>query len=106
MIFKRFPIERQAFVVSTGFGGRGRTPYILLVEAAFRFVAEPLALQHLAKETRDLQVAALVVYVLRQVRNYVAEDVEADQIDRPERGGARPAHGLAGERVDLFDAQV
>ena len=34
------------------------------------------------------------------------EDVEADQIDGAESGRARPAHGLAGERVDLFDGQI
>ena len=34
------------------------------------------------------------------------EDVEPDQIDGPEGGRTRPAHGLAGERVDLFDGQI
>ena len=46
------------------------------------------------------------MHVLRHVRDYVAEDVEADEIDGAESGRARPADGLAGERVDLFDAQV
>jgi hypothetical protein len=32
--------------------------------------------------------------------DHVSEDVEAYEIDGAEGGGARPAYGLAGERVD------
>ena len=96
---------RGALLLLPGVGGRGLRPH-LLVEAAFGFIAKPLAFEHLAEERGNLQFAALVVDVLGHVGDDVAENVETDQIDGSESCRARPAHGLAGERVDLFDGQI
>ncbi len=99
IVLQRFPVERHALVLFAF------AALDLLIEAALGFVAQPLAFQHVAKESGNLQFA-LVAHVLRHVRDHVPEDVEPHQINRPERGRARPADGLTGERVDLFDAQV
>ena len=65
-----------------------------LVEATFGFVAQPLAVEHLAEEIGQLQIAALVVDVLRHVTDDVPKDVEADQVDGAESCGLGPADGL------------
>src|SRR6202167_4539955 len=102
MIFERLPIDREPLVF---FPSHSVAAFDLLVKAALGLVAQPLAFEHLEKKRGNLQVAALIAHVLRHVRNYVPKDVEADQIDRPECRGARPAYGLASKRVDLLNSQ-
>ena len=99
MVFQGLPVERHALVFLAG-------GFHLLIEAAFGFVAQPFALDHLAEEGRDLQFAALIAHVLCHVADDVAEDVESDEVDGAEGGGAWPADGLSCQRVNFFDAQI
>ena len=76
-------IEGEAVVLFAGvffcgFGGRGRPRHILFVEAAFGFVAEPFAIEHLREEIRQAKVTAFVVDVCGHVADDVAEDVQSD----------------------------
>ena len=71
MILQRLPIERQAFFL---FPVRLR----FLIEATLGLVPQPLVLEHLVEEIRQLKVAALVAHVLGHVPHHVAENIEAD----------------------------
>ena len=80
---------------------------LLLVEALAGFVAEPFAFEHLREERRELNVGALVLIVgCAEVADDAAENVEADHVGEAKGSGLGPAHGLAGERVDFFDAEA
>jgi hypothetical protein len=46
------------------------------------------------------------VDVRRHIPDHVAEDVQPHQINRAEGRGLRPAYGLTGQRIDIFNAQV
>ena len=110
-VFESLPVEGEAFVLFAGFffggfGGRGRPRHIFFVEAAFGFVAQPFAIEHLREEIRQAKVTAFVVDVCGHVADDVAEDVQSHQINGAESCGFRPADGLSGERVDVFDAEV
>jgi hypothetical protein len=61
-------------------------------------------LQHLAEEIGQAQIATLVVHIRGHVADHMAKNVETDEVYRAEGRGAGPAHGLSGERVDVFDA--
>ena len=98
-ILKRLPIDREDFFLAIGL-------LALAIEAALGLVAEPLALQHLLEECGQLEIAALVLNVGGGVAHDVAKDVEADEVGEAEGRGLGPADGGAGQRVDLFDAQV
>src|SRR5947209_13722422 len=52
---------------------------LLLVEATLGLVAEHPAFQHLLEKLRQLQVRALVFYVLAQVRDHVSKHVEPNR---------------------------
>ena len=60
----------------------------------------------MGEEIRQAKFAAFVVDIGGHVADDVAEDVQSHQINSAEGCGLRPADGLSGERVDLFDAQV
>ena len=97
-IFQGLPVERETLLA---FGA-----LLLLVEASLGLVAQPLAIQHLEEERRQLQVAALVLDVGGGIANNMAEDIESDQIAEAEGRHLGPADGGAGERVHFFDAEV
>ena len=78
MVFQSFPVEGEALVFFGGFGGRGRPRHISFVEAAFGFVSEPFALDHLREEVRQAQVAAFVVDIGSHVADHVAENIQSD----------------------------
>src|SRR5437660_9765021 len=103
MIFQRLPVEHETLILA------GRV-FGFLVEALFRLVAQGFPFEHLVVELWQLQIAALVEGAGRgrpphtctgHVRYYVPENIEADHIDGSEGRGARPAKGLACERVDV-----
>ena len=61
---------------------------------------------HFAEEIGQPQIAALVFHILGHVADYVAQDVEADQVNGAERGRLRPSHGLSSKSVYFFDGQI
>ena len=91
MVFECLPIQREAFFLVPRVGGRGRPPYILLVETAFGFVAEPFAVEHLLEKVGQHGAICLVTTELRHIAHYVTEDIESDKIDSSKCRRSRPA---------------
>ena len=77
-VLERLPINGHALFALR--------PFHLFVKATFGFVAEHPAFQHLLEKLGQLQVRALVFYVLAQVRDHVSKYVEPNQIDGAEGG--------------------
>ena len=109
MVFERLPIQCEAFVVLTF------AAFDFLVEAAFGFVAQPLALEHLAEKVGELEVAALVKSGGRRcpphtfpghVGDNVAEDVEADKVNGAEGCRPGPADCQPGQCIHFFYREI
>ncbi len=69
-------------------------PFDFLIEAAFGFIAQPFAFEHLAEEMRESAVRCVRRGRLRHVADDVAENVEADKIDGAESGGTSASQQL------------
>ena len=100
MVFERLPVESEALVFFAV------AALDFLVEAAFGLVAQPFLARASGGRSREGADRCARRGRSRHVADDVAENVEADEIDGAEGRGARPAHGLSGERVDFFDGEV
>ena len=83
--------------------------FCLLVKAAFGLVAQPLALQHLLIKVRQASgrcARRSSFRLLRMLRTTCPRMSRPTRSMVRKRRRLRPAHRLAGQRIDLFDGQV
>src|SRR5262249_28526767 len=95
-ILQRLPVEHQSLLVVI-------SVFRLLVEAASRFVSQPLAFQHLLEEVRKRCRSGFLLHAhFFHVPDHVSENIQPNQINRAKRCRLGPADRLPREGIHFF----